>query len=467
MVNNSTTTYSEDIRFFRETLNRALSPKLLALGKEINRLNDLPQLCEEEVLKKLYGKKHYKDPGFWQYARVVGWNLIEIIGKFGQIKDNPGSATQPTSFERFVDNKEKRKDEFTHFISELSVFYKAIQECYLLDATLKYAEAKKFFAKVDLDLLEQKEVGALTPEEIAFFLNGVMDTDNYLGNRIVDSLTSKFDTPHLRYTLLDNDLNATVEIISEKSEDFTRVVTPIYKGLHKLYILSCIDKCVEASRKIKKDYYLQYSASTNLPHELSDIFPSDEDGKPYLDCLTERLNAKKDVFTEDEFHAICGESFVVAVEEDKPTPQEDNDSSLDRLDDCFPGILPKFKTNEVIDIITECIAGHYIDDDPDMKALFKYRISGIGNLPQELLSKKVVWYMKGKHPNDLNGLLYTISKDRRLYQEYIARFFSFASGKDWEGSPKLISIAIFPITQHKNTKIVDELREYPELRHLF
>ena len=85
----------------------------------------------------------------------------------------------------------------------------------------------------------------------------------------------------------------------------------------------------------------------------------------------------------------------------------------------------------------------------------------------ELCEKKIVWYMKGKHPNDLNGLLFEISSDRRSYQEYVAKFFEFASGHDENHRPIIISIHIEPLTQHKNTKIVDALKEKPNLRHLF
>ena len=77
--------FSDDIRVFRNMVERSLSPKLYKLDKELNRLRALPDKCLEELAIKVYGKRHYKNPGFWGNLKAHGWDIIEGLDKLIKI----------------------------------------------------------------------------------------------------------------------------------------------------------------------------------------------------------------------------------------------------------------------------------------------------------------------------------------------------------------------------------------------
>ena len=365
----------------------------------------------------------------------------------------------------------EREQELKKYTSIFSAFVEYSGKVFIFDSTFHYAERKKFY---DLATLEAKDIGILSPKEIIAFLSDLASTDKKLCNTFLRSWSKHFEITFFSEAFKANDMQSATEYLTGThggASPFAIEVTSVAKGLYMLRTFTqTIKQCLKASKKIDSKYYIKFSDAAN---QKDLAFLKDLENTYYSNStlveLNNSLNAKEHLFTKNEYNAIIGSEIhpVIEQSEEQTSLEEIYETPLNNLDACFPGIKQKFKTDEVIDVITDYVAGHYIDDDPDVKKLFKYRITGLGELTPEMSEQKIVWYIKGKHPNDLNGFLFEISSDRRSYQEYVAKFFEFASGKDKDGRPIIMSIPIEPLTQHKNTKIVDALKEYPQLRDLF
>lgn len=464
--------HSEEISFFRSTLQDYIAPLMDSLREEYLRLEALPPQCQEAFLIKIFGKDFYNSSRPWLSPKMLGWGILEILSKIGEYKTT-GKIPEKGLASVILDEEQvaEREQELKKYTSIFSAFVEYSGKVFIFDSTFHYAERKKFY---DLATLEAKDIGILSPKEIIAFLSDLASTDKKLCNTFLRSWSKHFEITFFSEAFKAKDMQSATEFLTGThggASPFAIEVTSVAKGLYMLRTFTqTIKQCLKASKKIDSKYYIKFSDAAN---QKDLAFLKDLENTYYSNStlveLNNSLNAKEHLFTKNEYNAIIGSEIhpVIEQSEEQTSLEEIYETPLNNLDACFPGIKQKFKTDEVIDVITDYVAGHYIDDDPDVKKLFKYRITGLGELTPEMSEQKIVWYIKGKHPNDLNGFLFEISSDRRSYQEYVAKFFEFASGKDKDGRPIIMSIPIEPLTQHKNTKIVDALKEYPQLRDLF
>ena len=477
--------YSGDIRFFRSSLQDYITSLMEPMKEEFKRLESLPTQCQDEAMKKFLGKKHYKDTTPWKSPKFYGRAIIEIIALIYEQKNTPYVNVEdhegPTL--RLTKQFEERENNLYSLLNKLSSFIRLTPEILILDAAIHYAERKRFYDGASPD---STNIGLLTSSEIVSFLTELSTSHKKLFNTFIKCWSKRYEITLFREAFMGKDYQSATEYLNGTnggSSAFSIEVTCVAKGLYKL---SSLTDALQKGRKCKKidhKYYVKYSDV--MPNDFLKDIEAPHYSEDRLEEVKAELSAKQHLFSENEYNAIVGEEVPtikqpvespcpvkdtsnIYIEGDgTPSPTVIEETSLNKFASHFPGIQLKFKSDAVIDIITDYLAGIYIDDDPDVKALFKYRITGLGDISPELLDKKVIWYMKGKHPNDLNGFLYAISFNRSSYQDYVARFFEFAFGKDSTGQPMIKHIVIEPLTQHKNTKIIDALREYPELRNLF
>ncbi len=459
--------HSEEISFFRSTLQGYIAPLMDALKGEYSRLEALPAQCQDEYLIKILGKKHYKEP-FWHSPKFYGRAILEIIAIGANTKNSSGFSTTKGPTQSLLETAQGRENELKRLIKSLGDFLNTASDIFILDATFRYAERKKFYDSADLEL---SGIGIMTPQQIVSFLSELSSSNKKLFAAFIKKWSKRYEITLFREALMAKDLSSATEYLTGTNggaSAFAVEVSSVAKGLYKIdSFAETVQQGIKACKKIDSKYYVK--TTDVLPFGFLTGIEVPYYSEANYEELKVGLSAKQYLFSGNEYSAIIGAEINPVTEQPKEPAlhEEVYETPLNNLDACFPGIKQKFKTDEVIDVITDYVAGHYIDDDPDVKKLFKYRITGLGELTPEMSEHKIVWYIKGKHPNDLNGFLFEISSDRRSYQEYVAKFFEFASGKDKDGRPIIMSIPIEPLTQHKNTKIVDALKEYPELRDLF
>ena len=460
--------HSEEISFFRSTFQDYIAPLMDALKGEYTRLEALPAQCQDEFAIKCLGKNHYKDPTPWRSPKFYGRALLDIFVFIADTKTSPGLPSTKVPTQSLLEKGQTRENNLNRLVNSLGTYVSVAPVVLVLDATFRYAERKKFYDSADLEL---SGIGIMTPQQIVSFLSELSSSNKKLFTAFIKKWSKRYEITLFREALIAKDLSSATEYLTGTNggaSAFAIEVSSVAKGLYKIdSFTESIQQSIKACKKIDSKYYVKRTdvLPVDILKELEDSYYSEANHEE----LKVELSAKQHLFSANEYNAIIGSEIhpVIEQSEEQTSLEEIYETPLNNLDACFPGIKQKFKTDEVIDVITDYVAGHYIDDDPDVKKLFKYRITGLGELTPEMSEQKIVWYIKGKHPNDLNGFLFEISSDRRSYQEYVAKFFEFASGKDKDGRPIIMSIPIEPLTQHKNTKIVDALKEYPELRDLF
>lgn len=455
----NTRNIEQEISDFQAVIEAALDTRTSCLRDEIIRLTLIRDNCDEWLTRYLSWAPSHNEPSIGSSTESGKIDLSHLdknreldIYVFGE-KMTSRRRARIMSKEQTRELYPHRKESLVILIN-LAKKYLSGFERYEKEHTLtQYSiyKHKDYNGNRDVNIAHPYRPDLLPPDEQANFLLQLSNTDKRLARYLLSILTHINGTPLITQYVSNNDYEGLEQALSYSDVEISEEITAWCESLNVADIKE-VDGLLAASYSVQKDFFLMKFVEPldNLWEEMQAI-----SYKEWPDIVN------------DVIPGSDATSNETTIEEKQSQIVDKTDSPLKNLDASFPGIKQKFKDEMVIDEITDYLAGHYIDDDPDVKKLFKYRITGLGELTPELCEKKIVWYMKGKHPNDLNGLLFEISSDRRSYQEYVAKFFEFASGHDENHRPIIISIHIEPLTQHKNTKIVDALKEKPNLRHLF
>ena len=475
--------FSKDIRVFRNMVERSISPKLYLLDKELNRLRALPPKCEERFLIKLYGKRHYKNPGFWGNLKAHGWDVLEKLDDFFKLFQGENLPydwyEKKSHFEQRIEEAKTHEEELMQVTRDVTDFCERIRSNFVLDATLKYSERKKFYSSLDDKMYGSDAIHLLSNNDMLRFLLSIAEMEPPQKEAILESL-SECAGFSFREAIIANDV-AVIESYFEKLNDryypFAFEVSSLAYGLQDTNtIYYTIDTILEVCRSITSQYYIKSeNAVKDLPSNLNALCPD----------LNLSLQQRLSLFTPEEVDAIQGleqKPKTASTEEQKDTPtqqeeraeKEDNPQPPKRkkvvmLADHFIDIKPKFLDydimSEIADILSE--AG-YLEDTPDMKLLFIFRITGKGDPTPELLKQKIIWYLRSSHPNELNGFLLEIGMGHKNYREYISKFFIFATGKNEQGEIQyILDQKINPLKQHCNNDIIELLKQNSSLRILF
>ncbi len=476
--------FSEDIRVFRNMVQRSLSPKLYLLDKQLTRLRALPDKCDEEFAIKLFGKKHYKDPRAWEYIKAEKWDLIRLLAEFLSMFNKDGTPSLPdTDRKLYITSKCEERDahraELAQVTQDVTAFSERVRRDFVLDATLKYAEKKKFYALLDEKMCESDAVHLLSKSETHRFLLSIAEMEPPQKEAILESL-SEYAGFSIREAVLAHDTDVVESYLTKLGDRYFPFVSEVSSLVYGLQdantVYSTIEKCLEVCKSISTKYYIKsYNAAAALPVDLGAI------------CLTKEDLSQKSLslFTADEVDALHGikkrANNTSGAQQNSPTATRGESNKTEEttrrpkqkrpvmLGDHFTDIKPKFMDYDIMSDIADtlCEAG-YMEDTPDMKRLFIYRITGKGNPAPELLTQKIIWYLRASHPNELNGFLLEIGTGHKNYREYISKFFVFATGKNEQGEIQYnYNLVIEPPTQHKNKDIIDLLMQKRSLRILF
>lgn len=455
----NTRNIEQEISDFKAVIEAALDTRTSCLRDEIIRLTLIRDNCDEWLTRYLSWAPSHNEPSIGSSTESGKIDLSHLdknreldIYVFGE-KMTSRRRARIMSKEQTRELYPHRKESLVMLINLAKKYLSGFERYEKEHTLIQYSiyKHKDYNGNRDVNIAHPYRPDLLPPDEQANFLLQLSNTDKRLARYLLSILTHINGTPLITQYVSNNDYERLEQALSYSDVEISEEITAWCESLNVADIKE-VDGLLAASCSVQKDFFLMKFVEPldNLWEEMQAI-----SYKEWPDIVNDVIPGS---------NATSNET---TIEEKQSQIVDKTDSPLKNLDASFPGIKQKFKDEMVIDEITDYLAGHYIDDDPDVKKLFKYRITGLGELTPELCEKKIVWYMKGKHPNDLNGLLFEISSDRRSYQEYVAKFFEFASGHDENHRPIIISIHIEPLTQHKNTKIVDALKEKRNLRHLF
>lgn len=224
------------------------------------------------------------------------------------------SSLQKTlsSFEAF--NCEDRGRRFSDAVES---FLARIQDTFLLEARLKYAEFEKH-----LPVLTEGSPFAIqipTHEAVGAFFSKIMNIDEELGHRFLSSLSimNGNEDP----SKVDDELIE--DILQTYSVRVFQEVAALIEASASFYILGDLDRCVEECRKVNESpSHLQDETVDTLVKYISWIYP-DAEGRSFQDGLRSELEQRRGLFTSAVYNAITGyvgyEEASIAQEEQRGT----------------------------------------------------------------------------------------------------------------------------------------------------
>ena len=169
-----------------------------------------------------------------------------------------------------------------------------------------------------------------------------------------------------------------------------------------------------------------------------------------LGCIRVSNKTSKRVLSSDAEYArfselwdqydIGGILYRLPELEDSPLQLNNNNPSgrsIDELKDesRFLYIDEKFLDNDKFDqLVNFLVQNHFIEDDPTVKKIFKYRFIGTPQLQEPLKSQKIIWRINAlrankRHPGELFSIL-SIMTGRGAFNDNAKRiemFFSYAT----------------------------------------
>lgn len=312
--------FSDDIRVFRNMVERSLSPKLYLLDNELNRLRSLPDKCLEEFAIKIYGKRHYKNPGFWGNLKAHGLDIIEGLDKFFKLIQGDNLPydwyDEKSHYQQRIEEAKAHEEELKQITKEVTDFCDRVRRNFVLDSTLKYSERKQFYALLDDKMYGSDAIHLLSKNDMLRFLLSIAEMEAPQKEAILESL-SKCAGFSFRDAVLANDVTA-IESYFEKLNDryypFAFEVSSLAYGLQDTNtIYFTIEKILEVCRRITPKYYIKFeNAVKALPANLNTLCPD----------LNISLQQRLSLFTPEEVDAIQG-----VEEKDKAFTSEQQDET--------------------------------------------------------------------------------------------------------------------------------------------
>lgn len=273
-----------------------------------------------------------------------------------------------------------------------------------------------------------------TPAHVIFFFQRQKDRDDKLARDIATYFSTYYNTL------------APMQIIERDRMDFSPIdfgsnQVELAKEIAALdYAFECSDVnmssiddmngCIRVANKVGDDVF------TELGYERFSDLMDEYDIGGVLYRLPEQISMLPP-HKETKEEMIVG--LITSVEDNEETINPINEEATaehipneQRSVDYFPYIRDEFKDNERFDALVDfLIAKGFIEDDPDVRANFKYRFLGIEK-PKKKLSR-IVWRINALrsvkyHPGELFGMISLMSGFGKLNsnQPYISEFFSFA-----------------------------------------
>ena len=412
---NSKTDFAEDIRLFREAVTSSIIPLSQQLEKELARISVISPRCHEKVAIELFGKKHYKDPHFFDYIKADGGQWISIIEQFCKIitKDNSPSYFPETEsrLSQFRWREQQRSNELNGVISSISGFLPKIKDGFVLEASFNYAQRRKHITDGDDNLPLR--------EDIVPFLSMIQQTDVILGDRIITHI-SQLVGPQFRDYLLTNN-NAEAEgclpVNDSKIRPILIEVAALQSGLSIFpQVLSAVKKSLGVCRRIDENFFLneRFNAKAALPD-----FPSTS-----YDDVRSNLEQCQEQWTKEEYLAILGkEKKDYTFQYKEPQNGE-----------YFPGLKESCWYTEIIHGIASAVSSCECIDEQD-EALFMFLFFGFGDAPKQV--SRLYWkdqYDSRKkdgtvrHPSELYYLLDKLYSDRSVFSpEYVLGHLEFSA----------------------------------------
>ena len=198
------------------------------------------------------------------------------------------------------------------FSDAVEGFLARIQDNFLLEACLKYAEFEKH-----LPVLTEGSPFAIqipTHEAVGAFFSKIMNIDEELGHKFLSSLSIM--NGNADPSKADDEL--VEEILQTHNVRVFQEVAALIEASASFYILGDLDRCVEECQKVNESpSHLQDEIVDTLVKYISWIYP-DAEGRSFQDGLRSELGQKRGFFTAAEYNAITG--FV--IHEEASTAQE-------------------------------------------------------------------------------------------------------------------------------------------------
>ena len=323
--------HSEEISFFRSTLQDYIAPLMDSLREEYLRLEALPPQCQEAFLIKIYGKDFYNSSRRWISPKMLGWGILETLSKIGEYKTT-GKIPEKGLASVILDEEQvaEREQELKKYTSIFSAFVEYSGKVFIFDSTFHYAERKKFY---DLATLEAKDIGILSPKEIIAFLSDLASTDKKLCNTFLRSWSKHFEITFFSEAFKAKDMQSATEFLTGThggASPFAIEVTSVAKGLYMLRTFTqTIKQCLKASKKIDSKYYIKFSDAAN---QKDLAFLKDLENTYYSNStlveLNNSLNAKEHLFTKNEYNAIIGSETDTVNNQAEELPTPDNNSAF-------------------------------------------------------------------------------------------------------------------------------------------
>ena len=435
--------FSKDIRVFRNMVERSISPKLYLLDKELNRLRALPQKCEERFLIKLYGKRHYKNPGFWGNLKAHGWDIFEKLDDFFKLIQGENLPydwyEKKSHFEQRIEEARKCEEELNRITKDVTEFSERVRSEFVLDATINYAKRKKHCVALDEETYGSNENVIPSRDEMHSFLLSISQMDSALKETILDSL-SECAGFSIREAIIANDTNAVSSYLTElddKYYPFAFEVSALKYGLQETQgVFQTIDQCLKACGKIDEKYYAGwYSAVHDLPKNLSTLCPKTADGD-----LSSRLAKTGYLYSQDEIDAIIGQTTLPQPISSTIKKESYVDPGLQDPTAYFLGLKDNLKDLTKLIKIAKITADAGYIKQTDIP-LFVFRLSG--NCRPEKLGT-IKWMpvismanrhksspQTQRHPYELYYLLHFMFEKTAGLEGKVSSFFSFEP-KTWE-----------------------------------
>ena len=319
--------HSEEISFFRSTLQGYIAPLMDALKGEYTRLEALPAQCQDEFAIKCLGKNHYKDPTPWRSPKFYGRALLDIFVFIADTKTSPGLPSTKVPTQSLLEKGQTRENNLNRLVNSLRTYVSVAPVVLVLDATFRYAERKKFYDSADLEL---SGIGIMTPQQIVSFLSELSSTNKKLFTAFIKKWSKRYEITLFREALIAKDLSSATEYLTGTNggaSAFAIEVSSVAKGLYKIdSFTESIQQSIKACKKIDSKYYVKRTdvLPVGFLKELEDSYYSEANHEE----LKVELSAKQHLFSGNEYSAIIGSETDTVNNQAEELPIPDNNSAF-------------------------------------------------------------------------------------------------------------------------------------------
>ena len=316
-MSNTSTNLPLDILQFRDIVSRSLNPKLYALKAALNRLESLKDKCREAFLIKLYGKKYYNSANPKRSPKYIGRTATDMLvmasniarmflqatGKNNQpysVPNNTLNNHTPNWNESIRSTARHGEDVLLKLIQQATQFYDSVNNQFLLDVTLSYADCRKVLSKVD-GKLDKKGEELMLPSAMVDFLNQLLQADTTLGTNFISAIATKFQMPIFYDSRVAEDLDTATKCLTIQDDwygDIASSITSIARALkEKLIVFETLDSYTSICKSVDDKFYLneQYLFSLKWPKGIIGLMQNyclDGD-----DDIETRILSKQTLFT--------------------------------------------------------------------------------------------------------------------------------------------------------------------------